>query len=39
MPSYEITPDVREWDYGAFEGLTASEIHKIQPTWEIFRDG
>jgi broad specificity phosphatase PhoE len=35
----EIKPDLAEWDYGAFEGLTTKEIHKTQPDWHLFRDG
>ncbi|PFH54793.1 hypothetical protein AMATHDRAFT_134681 [Amanita thiersii Skay4041] len=38
-PDYEITEDVREWDYGDYEGLTSHEIHKIQPSWSIWTDG
>src|SRR5580704_12237082 len=29
----EITDDLREWDYGEYEGLTTTEIHKITPSW------
>lgn len=32
-------PDLVEWNYGAFEGLTPEEIERIQPGWMIFRDG
>jgi broad specificity phosphatase PhoE len=35
----EIDPDLVEWDYGQYEGLTTAEIRKKQPDWEIFRDG
>lgn len=34
-----IEPDLREWDYGAYEGLTAAEIHAESPGWLVFRDG
>jgi broad specificity phosphatase PhoE len=34
-----IDNDLREWNYGAYEGLTPSEIEKMSPGWLIFRDG
>ncbi|KAG5933421.1 hypothetical protein E4U60_004498, partial [Claviceps pazoutovae] len=41
----EVTEDVREWDYGAYEGITSPEIRKMRAqegipgTWDIWRDG
>jgi broad specificity phosphatase PhoE len=35
----EIDPDLKEWDYGAYEGLTPQQIRARQPEWMIFRDG
>lgn len=35
----KVEPDLREWDYGAFEGLTTSEIRAQQPGWVVFQDG
>jgi broad specificity phosphatase PhoE len=35
----EIDPDLAEWDYGRYEGLTTAEIHKQRPDWSLFRDG
>ena len=35
----EIEPDLREWDYGAYEGRTSTEIHAERPDWQLFRDG
>jgi len=32
----EITDDLREWDYGEYEGLKTSEIHKTAPDWTIW---
>jgi probable phosphoglycerate mutase len=32
-------PDLMEWDYGDFEGLTSAAIRARQPAWELFRDG
>ena len=35
----EVDPDLAEWDYGAYEGLTTKEIHAARPGWQLFRDG
>jgi probable phosphoglycerate mutase len=32
----ELSDDLREWDYGDYEGLTTSEIQKRAPGWTIF---
>jgi probable phosphoglycerate mutase len=34
-----IDPDLVEWDYGTYEGLTPKQIQEIAPGWLIFRDG
>jgi probable phosphoglycerate mutase len=34
-----IDPDLVEWDYGQYEGLTPREIDRQAPGWLIFRDG
>lgn len=34
-----VEPDLREWDYGAYEGLTLAEIRARRPGWMLFRDG
>jgi broad specificity phosphatase PhoE len=31
--------DLRELDYGEYEGLTTHQIHEREPAWELFRDG
>ena len=31
--------DLREWDYGDYEGLTTPEIRKRNPDWNLWRDG
>ena len=35
----EIEPDLREWNYGTYEGRTSAEIHAERPDWQLFRDG
>ena len=35
----EIEPNLAEWLYGDYEGLTPAEIAMRQPGWEVFRDG
>jgi broad specificity phosphatase PhoE len=36
----EICDDLREWDYGEYEGLTSPEIwEKHDPNWSLWRDG
>lgn len=37
----EIDEDLREWDYGGYEGLTTPEIRERlgDPTWTLFDDG
>ncbi len=35
----EIDPDLVEWDYGDYEGLTTAEIRQKRPDWQLFRDG
>jgi broad specificity phosphatase PhoE len=34
-----IDPDLVEWNYGQYEGLTSKQIRKFAPGWVIFRDG
>jgi broad specificity phosphatase PhoE len=35
----EVDPDLAEWDYGDFEGLTTAEIRSERPGWDLFVDG
>jgi broad specificity phosphatase PhoE len=37
--SAEITDELREWDYGEYEGLTTPEIRSARPDWVLWRDG
>jgi broad specificity phosphatase PhoE len=31
--------NLREWDYGNYEGKTTAEIQKQRPGWSLWRDG
>src|ERR1700722_5429097 len=33
----QIDPDLVEWDYGRYEGLTSAEILRENPDWACFR--
>lgn len=33
----EVTDDLEEWDYGAYEGLTTAQIQDKVPGWTIWR--
>ncbi len=35
----EICEDLREWDYGDYEGRTTAEIREENPDWVLWRDG
>ena len=35
----EVEPDLVEWNYGEYEGLTSRQIHEKAPGWMIFTDG
>lgn len=32
-------PDLHEWDYGGYEGITSVEIHRTRPGWDLWTDG
>ena len=34
-----IDPDLAEWNYGKYEGITTKQIHETAPGWLLFRDG
>ncbi|KAJ7293442.1 histidine phosphatase superfamily [Mycena rebaudengoi] len=38
-PDHSLTEEVREWDYGDYEGLLSSEIKAKDPKWSIWDDG
>ncbi len=35
----EIWGELVEWDYGAYEGLTTSQIRATRPRWRLWTDG
>jgi probable phosphoglycerate mutase len=35
----QIDPDLVEWDYGKYDGLTSAQIRAIDANWDLFRDG
>jgi probable phosphoglycerate mutase len=35
----ELCDDLKEWDYGEYEGLTTAQIHEVDPDWVLWRDG
>jgi len=38
-PRMEIEPNLMEWDYGEYEGLTNKQIKRVAPSWMVFSDG
>ncbi|MFC8435730.1 histidine phosphatase family protein, partial [Streptomyces sp. NPDC057253] len=32
-------PELHEWDYGAYEGVTTVDIHRTRPDWYLWTDG
>ena len=32
----EVDPDLAEWDYGRYDGLTSAEIQQERPDWDPF---
>lgn len=35
----QVVPQLAEWSYGEYEGITSAEIHQTRPGWSIFADG
>ena len=36
LPQARLEPDVMEWDYGDFNGLTRQQIRRTRPGWNIW---
>ncbi len=39
LRDFRIDTDLREWDYGGYEGVTTVQIHRERPDWFLFTDG
>jgi probable phosphoglycerate mutase len=39
LPDPRVDADLREWDYGGYEGVTTAEIQRERPGWFLFTDG
>jgi probable phosphoglycerate mutase len=39
LDAAEPEPDLQEWDYGEYEGITTKEIRETRPDWVLWRDG
>ncbi|MDQ1701805.1 MAG: hypothetical protein QOF57_1057 [Frankiaceae bacterium] len=40
VTSYEVDPDLAEWDYGAYDGRTTAEISEESgKPWSVWQDG
>lgn len=35
----QIEPELAEWNYGEYEGLTSAQIRAERPGWSLFTDG
>jgi broad specificity phosphatase PhoE len=35
----QVLPDLMEWNYGEYEGVTGTDIRARRPGWNLFRDG
>jgi broad specificity phosphatase PhoE len=35
----QVEPNLTEWNYGAYEGLSSADIQLTRPGWSPFRDG
>jgi len=38
-PRMQLEPDLMEWNYGEYEGLTSKQIKRTAPNWMVFTDG
>ncbi len=39
LTAAETDPDLWEWDYGGYEGITSAEIREGRPGWFLWDDG
>lgn len=38
-PAVQEDPDLWEWDYGGYEGLSSVQVREQRPGWYLWRDG
>ncbi len=34
-----VCPELTEWNYGRYEGLTTEQVHRQAPGWSLWREG
>jgi|HubBroStandDraft_1064217.scaffolds.fasta_scaffold372919_2 broad specificity phosphatase PhoE len=39
LPDPVLDPNLQEWDYGGYEGLTSAEVGRRKMGWYLWRDG
>jgi broad specificity phosphatase PhoE len=39
LASVKTDPDLAEWDYGGYEGMTTEQIRQQRPGWYLWHDG
>ena len=39
LADVKTDPDLAEWDYGGYEGMTTAQIRQQRPGWYLWRDG
>jgi broad specificity phosphatase PhoE len=39
LASPVVDPDLQEWDYGGYEGMTSGQIRERRTDWYLWRDG
>jgi broad specificity phosphatase PhoE len=35
----QVNHDLTEWDYGDYEGILTTDVHRTRPGWYLYRDG
>jgi broad specificity phosphatase PhoE len=39
LTGFRRDPDLMEWDYGGYEGISTAQIRETTPGWYLWRDG